>query len=115
MIFAVAIVVGFAFGGADQYLGSLITLGPWTVSVSQMSAPWLILPFAFGYTQRRPGRAALVALVATASALTGYFALTLSPMEGVGSELRSRPASRACSARTSRTSSAGRSPRRCAD
>ena len=83
MIFAVAIVVGFAFGGADQYLGSLITLGPWTVSVSQMSAPWLILPFAFGFTQRRPGRAALVALVATASALTGYFALTLSPMEGV--------------------------------
>jgi hypothetical protein len=83
MIFAVAMVAGFAFGGADQYLGSLITLGPWTVSVSQMSAPWLILPFAFGYTQLRPGRAALVALVATASALTGYFALTLSPMEGV--------------------------------
>ncbi len=48
-----------------------------------MSAPWLILPFAFGYTQRRPGRAALVALVATASALAGYFALTLSPIEGV--------------------------------
>jgi hypothetical protein len=83
MIFLVAIVVGLAFGGADQYLGSLIRLGPWTVSVSQMSAPWLILPFAFGCTQRRPGRAALVALVATASALTGYFAMTLSPVEGV--------------------------------
>jgi hypothetical protein len=83
MIFLAAIVVGFAFGGADQYLGSLITLGPWTVSVSQMSAPWLILPLAFGFTQERPGRAALVALLATASALAGYFAMTLSPVEGV--------------------------------
>lgn len=83
MIFVAAIVAGFAFGGADQYLGSLITLGPWTVSVSQMSAPWLILPLAFGYTQVRPGRAALVGLLATAAALTGYFAMTLSPVEGV--------------------------------
>lgn len=83
MILVVAAAVGFAFGAADQYLGSLITLGPWTVSVSQMSAPWLILPFAFGCTQVRPARAALVALVATASALAGYFAMTLSPVEGV--------------------------------
>ncbi|HEY3765018.1 MAG TPA: hypothetical protein VGL44_07650 [Gaiellales bacterium] len=83
MIFLVAVLAGLLFGGADQYLGSLVTLGPWTVSVSQMSAPWLILPFGFGCTQTRPGRAALVALTATAAALTGYFAMTLSPVEGV--------------------------------
>jgi hypothetical protein len=48
-----------------------------------MSAPWLILPLAFGYTQRQPGRAALAGLLATAAALTGFFAMTLSPVEGV--------------------------------
>ena len=83
MLFVAAIVVGLAFGGADQYLGSLITVGPWTVQVSQMSAPWLILPLAAGYTQRQPGRAALAGLLATGAALTGYFAMTLSPVEGV--------------------------------
>jgi hypothetical protein len=83
MIFLAAIVVGLLFGGADQYLGSLIRVGPWTVAVSQMSAPWLILPLAFGFTQLRPARAALVGFVATASALAGYFAMTLSPVEGV--------------------------------
>jgi len=83
MVFVAAIVVGLVFGGADQYLGSLITVGPWTVQVSQMSAPWLILPLAFGFTQRDPGRAALAGLLATGAALTGYFAMTLSPVEGV--------------------------------
>jgi hypothetical protein len=83
MIFVAAIVVGLGFGGADQYLGSLIGLGPWTVSVSEMSALWLILPLAAGYTQRRPERAALAGLLATGAALTGFFAMTLSPVEGV--------------------------------
>jgi hypothetical protein len=83
MIFLAAIVIGFAFGGTDQYVGSRIELGAWAPTVSQMSAPWLILPFAFGWTQRRPGRAACVGLAATAAALTGFFALTLSPIEGV--------------------------------
>jgi hypothetical protein len=83
MAFVAAIVVGLLFGGADQYLGSLITLGAWTSSVSQMSAPWLILPFAFGCTQTRPSRAALVAVTVTAAALAGYYAMTLSPVEGV--------------------------------
>ncbi len=85
MIFVVAVLVGLLFGGADQYLGSLVTLGPWTVSVSQMSAPWLFLPLVFGATQRSPGRAAVAGLAATAAALTGYFAMTLSPVEGVAS------------------------------
>jgi hypothetical protein len=83
MAFVAAIVVGLLFGGADQYLGSLVTLGAWTSSVSQMSAPWLILPFAFGYTQTRPARAALAGATVTAAALAGYYAMTLSPVEGV--------------------------------
>ena len=45
--------------------------------------PGLILPFVAGWTQVRTGRAMLMGLVATLSALVGYFALTLSPLEGV--------------------------------
>jgi hypothetical protein len=78
-----AVLVGLVFGAADQYLGSLVRLGPWTVPVSQMSAPWLLLPLALGATQRSPGRGALAGLVATAAALVGYFAMTVSPVEGV--------------------------------
>jgi len=93
VIFVVTAVIGFAFGAGDQYLGSLslpAALGPWTVSVSQMSALWLLLPFAFGCTQDRPRRAMLVGLVATVSGLVGYFAMTVSPVEGVAlSDLRS--------------------------
>jgi len=92
MIWVAAVVVGLAFGAGDQYLGSLrslVTLGPWAVAVSGMSAPWLLLPFVFGCTQDRAGRAAIVGLVATTSALAGYFAMTVSPMEGVA--LRSLP------------------------
>jgi hypothetical protein len=48
-----------------------------------MSAPWLVLPFVFGWTQERAARAALVGAVATGSALLGYFVMTLSPIEGV--------------------------------
>jgi len=86
MIFAVAALVGVVFGAADQYLGSLtpfVALGAWTVSVSQMSAPWLLLPFAFGCTQDRARRAILLGLVATLAALAGYFAMAVSPLEGV--------------------------------
>jgi hypothetical protein len=93
MIFVVASLVGFVFGAGDQYLGSLrpmVALGPWTVSVSQMSALWLLLPFALGCTQDRPRRAVLVGLTATASALVGYFVMTISPVEGV--PLRHAPA-----------------------
>jgi hypothetical protein len=86
VIFVVVALVGLAFGAGDQYLGSLksmVALGPWTVSVSQMSALWLLLPFAFGCTQDRPRRAMVAGLAATVAALVGYFAMTLSPMEGV--------------------------------
>jgi hypothetical protein len=86
VIYVVAIVVGLAFGAGDQYLGTvhgLTTLGPWAVSISQMAALWVLLPFLFGCSQRRPREAALVGLVATVAALLGYWAMTVSPMEGV--------------------------------
>ena len=79
----VAIVFGFVFGAADQYLGSRITLGPWAATVSTASAPWLLLPFAFGCSQVRPRRAMLLGLVVTVAALAGYFTLMWSPLEGV--------------------------------
>src|SRR5947207_3513270 len=86
VIFVVTCVAGFLFGAGDQYLGSLrpmLALGIWTLSVSQMSALWLLLPFAFGCTQDRPRRAMLVGLAATGAALAGYLVMTVSPMEGV--------------------------------
>jgi uncharacterized membrane protein (UPF0136 family) len=80
--YLVAVVLGLAFGAADQQLGTLTAeLGPWTSTASQMSAPWLILPFLVGTTQERPRRAAVLGLVVTASALVGYFAMTYSPVE----------------------------------
>ena len=83
MAFLLAGLCGLAFGALDQYLGSLISLGPWAASVSGLSAPWLVLPFAAGLTQTRPRRAMLAALVAVLAALLGYFAMTVSPFEGV--------------------------------
>jgi uncharacterized protein DUF6518 len=79
--FLVAVIVGLAFGAADQYLGSMSWLGPWASTAAQVSAPWLVLPFLTGITQERPRRAAILGLVVTASALLGYFAMTYSPME----------------------------------
>ena len=93
MIFVVAVIVGLAFGAADQYLGtthSTLTLGWWTLSVSQMAALWVLFPFAFGWTQDDPRRATLSGLVATVAALAGYAAMTVSPMEGVA--LQAAPA-----------------------
>ena len=83
MAYLVAIAFGLVFGGADQYLGSRVTLGPWAYSVSAMSAPWLALPFVFGSAALDRRRAIGVGLTVTVAALTGYFALTLSPLEGV--------------------------------
>lgn len=83
MAFLIAGLCGLAFGALDQYLGSLISLGPWTASVSGLSAPWLVLPFAAGLTQARSRRAMLAGLVAVSAALLGYFAMTVSPFEGV--------------------------------
>jgi hypothetical protein len=86
MAFLVIGIGGLAFGAGDQYLGTVHAvhaMGSWSISVSLLSAPWLILPFLVGSTQGRPRRAAVAGLVVTLSALTGYFAMTLSPVEGV--------------------------------
>ncbi|MEA2522031.1 MAG: hypothetical protein QOI81_1677 [Actinomycetota bacterium] len=81
MAYLLAVILGLAFGAADQYLGSMSWLGPWVSTAAQVSAPWLILPFLLGATQRLPRRAALLGLIVTLSALLGYFAMTYSPME----------------------------------
>src|SRR5436853_7609565 len=82
--YLVAVVLGLAFGAADQYLGSrTVTLGPWAATAAQLSAPWLVLPFLIGVSQQRARKAAVLGLVVTMSALLGYFALTCSPMAGV--------------------------------
>jgi Family of unknown function (DUF6518) len=81
MAVVLAVVLAFAFGGADQYLGSLLA-HPWAADVSLLSAPWLLLPFLAGWTQREPKRAALLGLACTLSALLGYGLMTLSPIEG---------------------------------
>lgn len=82
VMFVVAAVVGASFGAGDQYLGSLNAPGHWTVSVSLLSAPWVVLPFAFGCSQLRSSRAAAVGLVVTLCALAGYFLMIMGPFEG---------------------------------
>jgi Family of unknown function (DUF6518) len=78
-----ALVLSAAFGAGDQYLGSGHVFGlGWPTEISLLSAPWLLLAFAAGCTQRDPRRAALLGLGCTAAALLGYFLLTDSPAEG---------------------------------
>jgi hypothetical protein len=76
----VAIVVAAAFGAGDQYLGSL-SAHPWAADVSLLSAPWLVLAFVAGWTQREPRTAALLGFACTVAALLGYGLMTLSPVE----------------------------------
>lgn len=84
MVVLFALVASASFGAADQYLGSLLVhgWGHWTTEVSLLSAPWLVLPFLTGSTQRSGVRATLVGLVCTFAALAGYGLMTLSPVEG---------------------------------
>ncbi|HEY2310950.1 MAG TPA: hypothetical protein VGH46_07540 [Gaiellaceae bacterium] len=78
-----ALVLAAAFGAGDQYLGSGHVFGiGWPTDVSLLSAPWLLLAFLAGCTQRSPWRAALLGLGCTAAALVGYFLMTDSPVEG---------------------------------
>ena len=80
---AIALVLSAAFGAFDQYLGSGHIAGVgWATDVSLLSAPWILLPFVAGATQRDPKRAALLGLACTYSALLGYGVMTLSPVEG---------------------------------
>jgi hypothetical protein len=80
VITALALVLAAAFGAGDQYLGSF-SMHPWMADVSLLSAPWLVLPFLAGCTQREPRRAALLGLGCTLAALLGYGLMTLSPVE----------------------------------
>ena len=80
---ALALVLSAAFGAGDQYLGSGHVFGlGWPTDVSLLSAPWLVLAFAAGATQRDPRRASLLGLGCTGAALVGYFLMTDSPAEG---------------------------------
>lgn len=80
MIAAIALLLALVFGAGDQYLGSF-SMHPWMAEVSLLSAPWLVLPFLAGATQRDARRAALLGLACTMVALVGYAAMTLSPVE----------------------------------
>jgi hypothetical protein len=55
----------------------------------RLSAPWLVLPFIAGWTQRDAKRAAVLGLACTAAALFGYGAMTLSPVENSHANLQS--------------------------
>ena len=86
MAVVIALVLSFAFGAGDQYLGSLPGSGHvwaihWSTDISLLSAPWLVLPFVAGATQRLPRRAAWLGLACTYAALLGYGLMTLSPIE----------------------------------
>lgn len=81
-----ALVLSAAFGAGDQYLGSLTGSGHlwavgWSSDISLLSAPWIVLAFVAGATQRDARRAALVGLGCTYAALVGYAIMTLSPVE----------------------------------
>ncbi|HWB65646.1 MAG TPA: hypothetical protein VG708_02295 [Mycobacteriales bacterium] len=84
MLTAIALVASAMFGAADQYLGSLLVhgWGRWTVEVSLLSAPWLVLPFVAGSTQASSRRSMVFGLLCTFAALAGYGLMTLSPVEG---------------------------------
>jgi hypothetical protein len=86
MVVALALVLSAAFGAGDQYLGSLTGSGHvwaagWSSDISLLSAPWLVLPFVAGATQKEPRRAVWVGLACTYAALLGYGLMTLSPVE----------------------------------
>jgi Family of unknown function (DUF6518) len=80
MVTALALVLAAIFGAGDQYLGSR-SMHPWMTDVSLLSAPWLVLAFLAGWTQREPRRAALLGIGCTSAALIGYGVMTLSPIE----------------------------------
>jgi hypothetical protein len=80
VVIVLAVVLAALFGAGDQYLGSF-SMHPWMADVSLLSAPWLVVGFLAGYTQRDPKRAVLLGLLCTFSALAGYGLMTLSPVE----------------------------------
>ena len=80
------VLFGLLFGAGDQYLGTthvIVHMGAWTTAVSNMSALWLIVPFLAGWSQPTQRRAIAAGVVSLLAAFTGYWMLTLSPLEGV--------------------------------
>jgi len=80
MIAVVALALAAVFGAGDQYLGSM-SWHPWAADVSLLSAPWLVLAFLAGYTQRDARRAMVLGFGCTVAAFAGYGLMTLSPVE----------------------------------
>lgn len=80
MITALALLLAALFGAGDQYLGSF-SMHPWMADIGLLSAPWLLLAFLAGATQRESKRAAFLGIGCTFSALIGYGTMTLSPVE----------------------------------
>ena len=70
-----------AFGAADQYVGSLTRFWALAWEVPALSAPWLLIPFLIGRSQRSAGRAAVLGALGTLVALVGYGLMTVSPIE----------------------------------
>jgi hypothetical protein len=77
---ALALVLSAAYGAGTQFLGARVP--GWGPDVAKLSAPWLVIAFAAGATQRTPRRAVVLGLGATAAALVGYWLMTDSPAEG---------------------------------
>lgn len=71
MLYLLAAVTGLLFGGGVEHLGSL-AFGPWGWTASQLSAPWLLLPFVLGMAGKDAGRAAALGLIGTLCAVAGY-------------------------------------------
>jgi hypothetical protein len=82
LVIASLLIGSLVFGGVDQYVGSFPTLS-WGTSASLLSAPWLLIAFLGGWTQRTARAGVLMGLGCTYCALLGYAAMTLSPVEGV--------------------------------
>ncbi len=74
------VVLAALFGAADQYLGSWPGHG-WATDASLLAAPWLVLPFAVGFSQRSARPAVVLACACTFVGLLAYLAMTLSPVE----------------------------------
>ena len=77
-----------AFGAGDQYLPVAIPVSShpgaygFAVTVSKMSAPWLLVPFLAGAWQGGQRRAALVGLASSWLSVLAYVLMIVSPMEG---------------------------------
>jgi Family of unknown function (DUF6518) len=83
------IALAVAFGAADQFLGARAwVVGSWATDASLLSAPWLLVAFFAGRSQPTAKRAVILGFVCTIAALVGYWAMTLSPIEGAVVTLR---------------------------